>query len=34
MQKPTSPFTKEQLLPKEERLEISKEKGGFVYWDP
>ena len=27
MQKPTSPFTREQLLPKEETLEIAKEKG-------
>ena len=34
MQKPTSPFTKEQLLPKEERLEISKEKGALFIGIP
>ena len=27
MHKPTSPFTREQLLPKEETLELTKEKG-------
>ena len=26
MHKPTSPFTREQLLPKEETLELTKEK--------
>ena len=29
MSKPTSPFTKDQLLPQEETLEISKQKGAL-----
>ena len=29
MDQPISPFTREQLLPKEETLEISKEKGAL-----
>ena len=29
MSKPTSPFTKAQLLPQEETLEISKQKGAL-----
>ena len=34
MHKPTSPFTREQLLPKEETLEISKEKGALFIGIP
>ena len=34
MQKPTSPFTREQLLPKEETLEIAKEKGALFIGIP
>ena len=34
MHKPTSPFTREQLLPKEETLEIDERKRRLVYWHP
>jgi alanine dehydrogenase len=34
MHKPTSPFTREQLLPKEETLEITKEKGALFIGIP
>ena len=34
MSKPTSPFTKEQLLPQEETLEISKQKGKLIIGIP
>ena len=34
MDQPTSPFTREQLLPKEETLEISKERGALLIGIP
>ena len=34
MHEPISPFTREQLLPKEETLEISKEKGALFIGIP
>ena len=34
MHKPTSPFTREQLLPKEETLELTKEKGALFIGIP
>jgi hypothetical protein len=33
MSQPQTPFTKAQLLPQEETLEVLKRKGGIIYWD-